>query len=82
MIFIELQVLHDLDWKSKTFTGCPVTVLRSVIHITCKSPSLQFKDLRTVTGHPVYDEPCTCCELKDLKNMSFIKVVIWMFEYK
>ena len=26
--------------------------LRSVIHITCKSASLQIKDLRTLMGHP------------------------------
>ena len=27
--------------------------LRSVIHITCKSPSLQFKEITTVTRHPL-----------------------------
>ena len=46
------------------YTGCPVTVLRSAIHITSKSTSLQFTELRTVTGHPViqlilcYSNPC------------------------
>ena len=35
------------------YTGCPARVLRSLIHITCNSPSLQMKDLRTLTGQPI-----------------------------
>ena len=38
--------------KSSTI-GWPITVLRSVIHTTSESPPLQFKDLRTLMGHPI-----------------------------
>ena len=40
----------------------------SVIHTTCELPSLQFKDLRTLTGHPIYRVRFKRCQYILIKN--------------
>ena len=55
-----------------TYTGCPVTVLRS---LNCKDGDLHvmwITLLRTVTGHPVIEYICKLCMCLYLLNLYLI----------
>ena len=48
----KVVMLNVSNLLKRHIQGVPSEFL-AVIHITCKSPSLQFNDLRTLMGHPI-----------------------------